>query len=170
MRKSSLEKRTKEVAALLRSGHERLVLAESCTGGLLAAAMTEIPGISEYFCGSLVVYRERSKRDWLGVGATTLKKHSAVSPHVAVAMVRGALKRTPEATIAGAVTGYLGPTGAHLGLVYLAVLRRGSRTPTLTKLEIARIGGSPLTARLRRREIAAEKLLVALTLLLKSNA
>jgi nicotinamide-nucleotide amidase len=155
----ALRKKTRTVTDLLRSRSERLVLAESCTGGRLAALFTEIPGASDLFCGSFVSYREASKTAWLGVDAKTLKRFSAVSPETANAMVRGALRKTREATIAGAVTGYLGPRGKRVGLVYLAVLRRGERRATVLKLEIGAVGGSAERARLHRREIAAEKLL-----------
>lgn len=166
---TQLRKTTKQVATLLSRYQDRLVLAESCTGGLLASLFTEIPGASDYFCGSQVVYTEGAKRRWLGVRATTLRRHSAVSVEVAEAMVRGVLRETPEATIAGAITGYLGPAGKHIGLVYFSVLKRGMRKPITEKLEIPAIGGSAESARLHRREIASEKLLVSLLALLNSN-
>jgi nicotinamide-nucleotide amidase len=149
------------VKALAKNGG-KLVLAESCTGGLIAARLTAIPGVSDVFSGSHVVYREASKRAWLGISAATLKKYSAVSAQVAEAMARGALRKTPEATIAGAVTGYLGPSGKHVGLVYLSVFVRGAREATTLKLEIGKVSGTGIQARLKRREIAAEKLLATL--------
>ena len=150
------------LAKRLRKRNARLVLAESCTGGLVAAALTEIPGISEYFCGSLVVYREPSKRGWLGVKAATLKKHSSVSAEVASEMARGALRKTPEATLSGAITGYLGPSGERVGLVYISVLRRGARAPVTTRIEIGHVSGTGAHARKRRRAIAARSFLRAL--------
>lgn len=151
-----------KIIAQLRRNRDRLVLAESCTGGLLASLFTEIPGVSEVFCGSHVVYRDDSKRRWIGVKSSELTRFSAVSPQVAEAMARGALRRTPEATIAGSVTGYLGPGGKRVGLVYFSVIRRRTRVPETLELEIGPLSGARTEARLRRREIAAEKLLATL--------
>lgn len=119
------------IASLLKKNKLKLVLAESCTGGLLSSVITEIPGISEYFCGSLVVYREASKVKWLGVRKTTLKKHSAVSEQCAREMALGALKNTPEAHVAISITGYLGPTGKNIGQVFMcAALKKSKKTMT----------------------------------------
>ncbi len=164
-----LQQRAKKLVRLLAQSHERLVFAESCTGGLLAALLTEVPGVSEFFCGSHVAYRESSKRAWLGVSAAQLKTHSAVSREVAEAMAKGALKKTPEATIAGSITGYLGPTGKKVGLVYFSVLRRGSREFVTLKLEIGKVLGAPSSARIQRRRIAAEKLLATLIAVLSRS-
>lgn len=152
---TSLDQQTRKVAHLLRKKHSRLVLAESCTGGLLAAAFTEIPGISEFFCGSQVVYRENSKTKWLGVKAATLKKHSAVSRKTAEEMVHGVLKRTPEAKIAASITGYLGPTGKNVGQVFISVLERGKKEALTIELDV-----SQMKTRLKRREHAAIALLL----------
>jgi len=151
------------LARLLRKEKERIVFAESCTGGLLAATFTEIPGVSDLFCGSHVVYRDGSKMEWLGVKASVLKRHTAVSAEVAEEMVRGALARTPEATIAASVTGYLGPKGDHVGKVFISVLKRGStpRAPRPLTLELSVNSENPrrseksVQARLERRELAA---------------
>ncbi len=165
----SLKRAARSAVTLLRSERGRLVLAESCTGGAIASLLTAIPDVSQSFCGSSVVYREASKQAWLGVRAADLKRYSAVSREVAEAMVRGVLKKTPEATIAGSVTGYLGPTGVNIGLVYLSVLRRGERSPTTLRLEIGNVLGGPEQAREVRREIATGKFFELLLALLKSN-
>lgn len=157
---TSLDQQTLEVARLLRKKKLRLVLAESCTGGLVSAAFTEIPGISDYFCGSHVTYRDASKATWLGVKPSTLKKYSAVSKEVAEEMVRGALKKTPEANIAAAITGYLGPTGKDVGLVFISTLIRGEKKASTLELDV-----SPLKTRLERRELAA----IGLLLLIRST-
>jgi PncC family amidohydrolase len=96
--------------ALRRSNH-RLVLVESCTAGMVAAELGQIPGISNYLCGSLVVYRNDSKAKWLGISQAWLDdpKIGPVSLQVTEALARSALDRTPEATIAAAITGHLGP-------------------------------------------------------------
>lgn len=86
-----------------------VVFAESCTGGLVAASLAMVPGISRCLCGSLVTYREASKAAWLGVEPQLIAAVSAVSPEVTAAMASGALRRTAEANWAAAVTGHLGP-------------------------------------------------------------
>ncbi len=163
MMETSLDLKAFQVVSLLKKNKKKLVLAESCTGGLLAAALTEIPGVSDFFCGSHVVYREGSKQNWLGVKAATLKEYSAVSTQVAEEMVRGALVKTPEADFAGAITGYLGPAGKKVGLVFISVLARGVKTPITLELDVSLLGGkkvSPVEARLQRRELAAIGLLL----------
>ncbi|MEO1526173.1 MAG: CinA family protein [Planctomycetota bacterium] len=117
----------RELVEHLAAKEQRLVLAESCTGGLIAATLTTIPGVSAWLAGSLVVYQEESKQKWLGVAEETLQEHTAVSAQVAHQMVAGALSTTPHADIAGAVTGHLGPGAPEDqdGLVFIGVGRRG---------------------------------------------
>jgi nicotinamide-nucleotide amidase len=95
--------------ALLLEGH-RLGLAESCSGGLLAARLTRRPGASEYLAGSVVAYSNRAKADLLGVNPALIDRHGAVSPEVAVAMADGALERF-AADVAVSITGIAGPEG-----------------------------------------------------------
>lgn len=119
---------SQEVAiGLQRSGHQ-LVLAESCTAGLVAASLGAVPGISKHFCGSAVVYQERTKTAWIDVSATQLADTGAVTAEIAAAMAAGVLARTSFADLAVAVTGHLGPTApAELnGMIYVAVQRRGT--------------------------------------------
>jgi PncC family amidohydrolase len=99
-------------------------LAESCTGGLVAAALTAVPGSSGYFLGGVVSYADEAKRDLLGVDPTVLAAHGAVSAQVARAMAEGARRRF-GATIAASVTGIAGPDGGSpekpVGLTYVGV-------------------------------------------------
>ena len=97
-----------QVAELLK-GH-RVGLAESCSGGLLAARITNVPGASAYMAGSVVAYSNDAKVKLLGVAPDLIEKHGAVSPQVAEAMARGALERF-EADVAVSVTGIAGPDG-----------------------------------------------------------
>jgi nicotinamide-nucleotide amidase len=97
-----------QVADLLR-GH-RLGLAESCSGGLLAARITDVPGASAYLAGSVVAYSNQAKAELLGVDPSLIEARGAVSPEVAEAMSRGALERF-EADVAVAITGIAGPEG-----------------------------------------------------------
>ena len=97
-----------QVAELLH-GH-RLGVGESCSGGLLAARITAIPGASDYFAGSAVAYSNEAKTELLGVDPRLIEAHGAVSPEVAEAMARGALERF-GADVAVSVTGIAGPDG-----------------------------------------------------------
>lgn len=96
------------VAGLLTG--RRLGLAESCTGGLMAGRVTARPGSSAYFAGGVVAYSNEAKADLLGVGASLLETHGAVSPQVAEAMADGALARF-GADVALSITGVAGPDG-----------------------------------------------------------
>lgn len=116
---------------LLRRSNDRLVLAESCTGGQVASLITQISGVSDCFCGSFVTYLDQVKVDWLGVDKLSIDRFSAVSSEVARQMVEGALNRTGEATLAAAITGHLGP-GAPVeldGTVFLSIAFRTSSSP-----------------------------------------
>jgi nicotinamide-nucleotide amidase len=97
-----------QVAALL--GGHRIATAESCTGGLLAARLTERAGSSEYVMGGVVSYSNEAKADLLGVDPSLIESVGAVSPQVATAMAAGALARF-NADLAVAITGVAGPGG-----------------------------------------------------------
>ena len=99
----------RRVALLLKAADCKVVFAESCTGGLVSGALTKIPGISNYHCGGVVVYRNETKMAYLGISAAVLKTPGPVSAEVAELMARKVLKKTPEADIAVSVTGHLGP-------------------------------------------------------------
>lgn len=88
----------------------RIALAESCTGGLVGAALTEIPGSSDVFVASFVTYANEAKTGLLGVNEDIIETFGAVSPAVAWAMALGALERS-EADIAVSITGVAGPGG-----------------------------------------------------------
>jgi nicotinamide-nucleotide amidase len=91
-------------------GGRTLAVAESCTGGMLAARLTDGPGASLWFAGGAVTYSDESKAELLGVDPKLIEAHGAVSPEVAEAMADGALARF-EADVACSVTGVAGPTG-----------------------------------------------------------
>jgi nicotinamide-nucleotide amidase len=98
-----------QVAKLLK-GH-RLGLAESCSGGLLAGRITNVPGASDYFAGSAVTYSYEAKEKLLGVPKALLEEFGAVSPECAEAMAKGALEAF-DADVAVSITGIAGPGGA----------------------------------------------------------
>lgn len=105
-----------------------IATAESCTGGMLAALLTDIEGAGHGFDRGFVTYTEQSKTDLLGIDPDILKRNEAVSEVVARAMAEGALARS-KADLALGVTGFAGPAGDHeQGLVHMALARRGGHT------------------------------------------
>ena len=120
-----------EAAALLEACRQeslRIATAESCTGGLIAAVLTEVPGSSDVFERGFVTYSNAAKTEMLGVPAELIAAHGAVSEAVARAMAEGALARS-AADIAVSVTGVAGPGGGTenkpVGLVHIGAMRRG---------------------------------------------
>src|SRR5690348_4361122 len=97
-----------QVLDLLRAGGQTVAVAESLTGGLVAAALTDVPGSSASFRGGVVAYATELKADLLGVDAMMLRRHGAVYPQVAAAMAQGVRARL-GATYGVATTGVAGP-------------------------------------------------------------
>jgi nicotinamide-nucleotide amidase len=125
-----------QAAALLQACRKRsitLATAESCTGGLIAATLTEIPGSSDVVDRGFVTYSNAAKTDMLGVPAALIAAEGAVSEAVARVMALNALTRS-RAGIAVAVTGIAGPGGGSpekpVGLVHLAAVRRDGKIVT----------------------------------------
>lgn len=121
-----LHDEAEKLANVLAQQNIRIVLAESCTAGLASAALAQIPGISQWHCGSAVTYREATKQEWLDVSADELEQFTAVSEPVARQMALGVLEKTPEADFAASITGHLGPDAPEGfdGVVFIAVARR----------------------------------------------
>lgn len=118
------------VAALLKNA-QLVATAESCTGGMAAAAITDIAGSSAVFDRGFVTYSNAAKTQMLGVPSKLIETHGAVSELVAIAMAQGALKHS-AATLAVAVTGIAGPSGGSnakpVGLVHFAcATKRGKQ-------------------------------------------
>jgi len=117
-----------KVGELLRQRRESLALAESCTGGLIAAAMTTVAGSSEYVWGGAVVYSAAAKQTMLGLDETILDEHGTVSRETTAALATEA-KRISGATHGLAVTGWAGPGGGSdadpVGTVFLALASPG---------------------------------------------
>jgi nicotinamide-nucleotide amidase len=121
---------TRVVAALTERG-ETVAVAESLTGGLLAAALVEVPGASAVFRGGIVAYATDLKATLLGVPGALLERHGAVHPEVAAAMA-GGVRRRLDATFGLATTGVAGPDpadGQPVGTVFIAVSRAQGETP-----------------------------------------
>lgn len=119
-----------KVGALLRQHSKKLTLAESCTGGLIGHLMTEVPGSSEYYLGSVIAYAYEAKERLLGVKHETLIQYGAVSREIALEMARGARQALapdfpPDTIIGVSVTGIAGPGGATptkpVGLVWIGL-------------------------------------------------
>lgn len=140
----------------------KIVTAESCTGGLIAAALTEISGVSAVFDRGFVTYSNAAKTESLGVEPALIETYGAVSEEVAQAMVVGALAQS-GADVAVAVTGIAGPGGGTkekpVGLVYIAAASKENAT-----VERHQFSGS----RGDIRAAAAERALELLTLLCAS--
>lgn len=130
----SFDRLTQDAAQLLeacRHAGVKIATAESCTGGLIAAALTAIAGSSDVVERGFVTYSNEAKSEQLGIAAALIERHGAVSEAVALAMAEGALARS-RADIAVSVTGIAGPGGATatkpVGLVHLGCARRGRTT------------------------------------------
>ena len=111
----------------------KLATAESCTGGMIAAALTDIAGSSDVVERGFVTYSNEAKAEMLGVPAPLIAAHGAVSAEVAKAMAEGVLAHAPV-DLAVSATGIAGPGGATpgkpVGLVYLGIVRRGRAART----------------------------------------
>lgn len=126
---AELVDKAREVIEANRVAGRRIAVAESCTGGLVAAALTEIPGSSDVFEGGFITYSNESKLLLLGVSRDVLETFGAVSVATAWTMARAVLVKT-EADVAVAITGVAGPGGGTekkpVGTVVFARARRGA--------------------------------------------
>jgi nicotinamide-nucleotide amidase len=161
MSDESLRRSAGHVLDLCRERGLRVAIAESCTGGLVSAALTEIVGSSDVVDCGFVTYSNEAKQKMLGVPARTLKRHGAVSAATAAAMANGALKNS-QADLAVSITGIAGPDGGSkqkpVGLVYFAAASRDGR-----RLARSRRFGKIGRARVRLRSVVqALEMLAAL--------
>ena len=152
------------LAAALRARGWRLATAESCTGGLIAAACTSVAGSSDWFERGFVSYSHAAKQAMLDVPAAAIDAHGAVSEAVARAMAEGALAHA-QADLAAAVTGIAGPGGAvpgkPVGTVWLALARRNAAGAVVTEATLLQLDGDRGAIRERTVEIALQRLLAA---------
>jgi len=149
---AALRQLASRVAETLRAHGEMLATAESCTGGWIAKACTDLAGSSEWFESAAVTYSNRAKQGLLGVTSATLEKHGAVSRECALEMATGVLSRL-EVDVAVAVTGIAGPSGGSadkpVGTVWIAWQRRGGTA----RAEVFHFDGD--REAIRRRTVAA---------------
>ena len=161
----SVSQAAEAVATLLQSTGRRLVLAESCTGGLVAATLAQIPGISDVLCGSVVVYRAATKAVWLGVDQRMLEDPAIgpVSAEVTRELALAVLDQTPEADLSAAVTGHLGPHAptALDGVVHVAIAIRYPRLAIVAQVRevLTAAGPDPVASRVTRQQRATELVL-----------
>lgn len=149
------------VLARARAAGVMIATAESCTGGLVAGALTDIPGSSDVVERGFVTYSNAAKREMLGVAQATLDAHGAVSVEVAREMALGALTHS-HAEIAVSITGIAGPGGSEFkpeGRVCFGIARKGGSVATET-LEFGPLG---------RAQVRAAAVRHALTLLLQAT-
>ena len=120
----------KKLLSKLKRNRERVCCAESCTGGMIAATLTDVSGSSSVFSRGFVTYSNHAKMEMLGVKSETLELHGAVSGQTVSEMASGALTASNgEADFAVAVSGVAGPEGGSeekpVGLVYICILKKG---------------------------------------------
>jgi nicotinamide-nucleotide amidase len=138
MRDEAIETAAKALLALCRGRGRKLATAESCTGGLIAGALTDLAGSSDVVEGGFVTYSNAAKTALLGVPAGLFERVGAVSPEVARAMAEGALARLPATHLAISATGIAGPGGATpgkpVGLVHFGVAFRGRKVESYAEI------------------------------------
>lgn len=149
------------LADVLVKKHWQLATAESCTGGLIAAACTDLAGSSDWFERGFVTYSNAAKTELLGVAPQLIEQHGAVSEAVVRAMAAGALARS-QAQVAVAVTGIAGPGGGSaakpVGTVWL-----GWATPAGITSEVQHFGGDRAAVRTATVHHALTRLVTLLT-------
>lgn len=129
----------------------KIATAESCTGGMVAAALSDLPGSSAVLMGGLVTYSNAAKQALLGVSAATLEQFGAVSEEVAAEMVQGALRALPGANLAVSITGIAGPGGSAFkpeGRVCFGLCALG-RDPRVETVDFGALGRAQVRAAAR---------------------
>lgn len=150
----SITDQAKRVADLLAAQRVKVATAESCTGGLIAGALTAVPGISAWHCGGAVVYRNETKQALLGISPELLAEPGPVSEPVVRLMAERILAMIPEADVSIATTGHLGPNAPPEldGVVWLGVAWRNGDESTDVRTQMLRL--PPQMARLERQQLA----------------
>ena len=150
-----------QIASFLLNNQLKLATAESCTGGMIAAACTDLAGSSAWFERGFVTYSNEAKTQMLGVTASLITQHGAVSEEVAHAMAQGAIAHS-RAQVAVAVTGVAGPAGGSaakpVGTVWF-----GFATPAGVVTEMQRFAGDRAAVRAATVQHALQRLLALLS-------
>ena len=150
-----------QIASFLLNNQLKLATAESCTGGMIAAACTDLAGSSAWFERGFVTYSNEAKTQMLGVTASLITQHGAVSEEVVRAMVQGAIAHS-RAQVAVAVTGVAGPAGGSaakpVGTVWF-----GFATPAGVVTEMQRFAGDRADVRAATVQHALQRLLALLS-------
>ncbi len=144
-----------EILAAARAQGARITTAESCTGGMVAVALTDVPGSSKVLDRGFVTYSNAAKHDMLGVSEATLAAHGAVSEPVAREMAEGALAHS-QATLAVAITGIAGPGGSEFkpeGRVCFGLAQQGRATRVET-VEFGALGRAQVRLAARDHALA----------------
>jgi len=156
MSEESTRQLAEAVLAACRRKGMKLATAESCTGGMVAAALTDIAGSSDVVERGFVTYSNEAKTELLGVPPALIAAHGAVSAEVAAAMAKGALARAPV-DLSVAITGIAGPGGGSaakpVGLVWFGCAGRGRQTVTETHIFSGDRGAVRLAATRRALEL-----------------
>jgi PncC family amidohydrolase len=119
----------RQLAWQLHHHQTKIVFAESCTAGLVSAILAQVPGISNWLCGSAVTYQESVKHDWLRIDTIALREHTAVSRQVTDMMAEEVLRMTSAAGISVAITGHLETSGCpDAPLAYVSLAHRNNAT------------------------------------------
>jgi PncC family amidohydrolase len=163
---------TRRIAKALMAANLKVVFAESCTGGLVSGALTRVPGISAHHCGGVVVYRNATKQAWLGVPDRLLTNPGPVSARMSEFLAQAVLDKTPEADIALAITGHLGPDAppALDGHVFLAIAWRRAIRRKSARSSIHHLQCRTSQTRVARQKWAVEQALNCLALALEASA
>ena len=161
---SQLNQAARTAAKQLLETKTQLVLAESCTGGMVAASLTGVPGISQSLCGSFVVYQTDCKKHWLGVDAALLAKSGPVCRDVASQLAHGALAKTRQAGLSVTITGHFGPhaPAGMDGLVFIGIGTRHGKT-IRTKVQRIVLPTFARNQRMNRQRLAAIEVLKTVT-------
>jgi nicotinamide-nucleotide amidase len=156
----------KALAQHLISKKWKLALAESCTGGLVCATLTELPGSSDWFERGYITYSNAAKTECLGVPTALIQQHGAVSEAVAKAMAEGALQHA-KVNVAISITGIAGPTGGStekpVGTVCFGWAIQNAAGENVTSCQTKRFSGDRQTVRQQASEYALAELLKLLS-------
>ena len=138
-----------ELANVLALMERKIVFAESCTAGLGSALLAQVPGISQWMCGSAATYMAAVKTEWLGVPEALIERFTAVSPETTRAMAGQVLARTPVADLSAAITGHLEPSAApnHRPVAFVGLAERCGPRVMVSPIERIELNPSTRVAR-----------------------